>query len=567
MSTLPQAAPALASASTTRAWSITLTTESLALLASAWFLLACNIPFWRAVLATGALTGAGGAWALGCLAVLVLALQAVLLGLLLHGRLARPVLALLLVVAALASHYSQSYGIYFDADMVRSVLHTDTREARELLGWGLLPPLLVFAGVPILALTRITLRRRAPSRAAAARLLALAAFAVLAALGALGAFQDLSSLMRNHRELRHLIVPGNVVMATATVLRGEPGAHGPRRTLGIDAVAGPHAATRRPRLLVLVIGETTRAANWGLNGYGRQTTPRLAALQAINFSQVTSCGTSTEVSLPCMFSPEGRAGYDKSQLARSESLLHVLERAGVNTQWRDNQSGCKGVCAGLAYEHMGRDPTVEGCEQDECVDEILLKGLDAVIDRSPGDQLVVLHQVGNHGPSYYRRAPARLRRFRPTCDSDELGRCTRSQIVNSYDNATLATDDLLVRTVALLAGHTDRDSALIYVSDHGESLGEGGLFLHGLPYAIAPDTQTHVPMVAWLSPGLAQARRANVACLRAAAQRPASHDNLFHTVLGLFEVRTTLYARQLDLFTGCMGAPPAPGGQHGRPPV
>lgn len=553
MSALVQAAPAPVTAARVKAWSATMSTESLALLASAWFLLACNIPFWRAVLATGALQGFSGARALACLFVLVLGLQAVLFGLLLHGRLAKPTLALLLVLGALATHFSRSYGVYFDADMVRSVLHTDTREAGELLGWHLVPPLLVFAGLPVVAVSRITLRRRPSARAVAARMTALAAFALLSGVGALGAFQDLSSLMRNHRELRHLIVPGNVVMATATVLRGEPGAHGPRRAIGVDAVMEPHAPGRRPRLLVLVVGETVRAANWGLGGYARQTTPRLAALQPINFAQVTSCGTSTEVSLPCMFSPEGRAGYDKARLARSESLLHVLEHAGVHTQWRDNQSGCKGVCTGLAYQRMQPDPTVEGCNQDECVDELLLAGLGSAIERTPGDQLVVLHQVGNHGPSYYRRTPARLRHFVPTCDSDELGRCTRAQIVNSYDNAILATDDLLARTIALLAAHPDRDSALVYVSDHGESLGEGGLFLHGLPYAIAPEFQTHVPMMAWLSPGLVRARNADMACLRAGALRPSSHDNLFHTVLGLFGVRTALYARERDLFAACMG--------------
>lgn len=534
-----------------RAWRVTLSVESLALLASAWFLVVCNLPFWHAVIATGALQGANGARALACLFVLVLGLQAVLFAVLLHGRLAKPVLALLLVAGACASHYSRSYGIYFDSDMVRNVLHTDTREAGELLTWSLLPSLLVFAGLPMLALTRITLRRRTVARALGLRLAALLAFSLVAGLGALGAFQDLSSLMRNHRELRHLIVPGNVVMATAAVVRGEPGAHGPRQPIGEDAAIAPRKPGARPRLLVLVVGETVRARNWGLDGYARQTTPQLAASDAINFRDVTSCGTSTEVSLPCMFSPEGRPGYDKARLARSESLMHVLARAGVATLWRDNQSGCKGVCADLPFESMGPDPAIEGCDKGECVDEILLKDLDARIDAARGDQIIVLHQIGDHGPSYYRRAPKRLQRFTPTCESDDLGRCSREQIVNSYDNGVLATDDLVARAIGLLAKREDRDSALIYLSDHGESLGENGLFLHGLPYAIAPDTQTRVPMVAWLSPGFAGARHADFRCLRARAAQPASHDNLFHTVLGVFAVNTHLYDASRDLFAGC----------------
>lgn len=534
-----------------RAWRPAMTTDALALCASLYFAIACNIPFWHAVYATGALAGMSDARAMACLFVLVVALQAFLLGLLLHGRLAKPVLALLLVVAAAASHYSQAYGIYYDTDMVRNILHTDTREAGELLSWGLLPSLAVFAGLPTLALSRIRLRARPPVRAAATRLGWLLALALVAAGSALAGFQDLSALMRNHRELRHLITPGNVVMAAATVARGEHAAHGPRRVLGQDAVLAARPPDARPRLLVLVVGETVRAQNWGLNGYARQTTPQLAAMSgAINFPDVTACGTSTEVSLPCMFSPDGRAGYDKARLANSETVLHVLEHAGVHTLWRDNQSGCKGVCTGLAFEAM-RDATADGCGAHECHDEVLLAGLDAAIDRTPGDQLIVLHQIGNHGPAYHRRAPDRLRRYVPTCDTDDLGRCSREQVVNSYDNAVLATDDLVADAIALIAAHGDRDSALIYLSDHGESLGENGLYLHGLPWAIAPAEQKQVPMVAWLSPGMAAAQGIDPACLRQRAAAAASHDDLFHSVLGLFDVHTAIYDPDHDLFSEC----------------
>ncbi|HRN61079.1 MAG TPA: phosphoethanolamine--lipid A transferase [Luteimonas sp.] len=535
-----------------RAWRPEMTTDSLALWASLYFAVFCNIPFWRAVLATGALSGASGVLAGACLFVLVFALQAFLLGLLLHGRLAKPVLALLLLLAASAAHYSRTYGTYFDSDMVRNVLHTDTREAGELLTWGLLPSMLALAGLPLLLLARIRLRRRPLARAALSRLGWLLALALVAAGSALVGYQDLSALMRNNRELRHLITPGNIVVASATIIRGEGAAHGPRRVLGRDAVLAARAPDARPRLLVLVVGETLRAQNWGLNGYERQTTPRLAGIDSlVNFADVTACGTSTEVSLPCMFSPDGREGYDKTRLANSESLLHVLEHAGVHTLWRDNQSGCKGVCTGITVESERQLAAAAGCDRRDCHDEVLLQDLDAAITRTPGDQVIVLHQMGSHGPAYHRRAPERLRRFTPTCDSDDLGHCSREQVVNSYDNSALATDDMVADAIALLAARGDRDSALIYLSDHGESLGENGLFLHGLPYAIAPDTQKKVPMVAWLSPGMTAARHVDQACLRQRAAEPTSHDDLFHSVLGLLQVRTALYDQNHDVFARC----------------
>ncbi|MGO4779028.1 phosphoethanolamine transferase, partial [Lysobacter sp. 2RAB21] len=161
--------------------------------------------------------------------------------------------------------------------------------------------------------------------------------------------------------------------------------------------------------------------------------------------------------------------------------------------------------------------------------------------------------------SYYLRYPPRLRVFTPTCDTGELGQCGREQIVNAYDNAILYTDEFLARTIAYLSEDADRDTAMIYVSDHGESLGENGLYLHGVPYSIAPKTQIKVPMVMWMSPGFIGSRGVDMQCLRAESAKPASHDNLFHSILGLMQVQTNVYRKDMDLFAPCerAAAPPA----------
>ncbi|MDP1534624.1 MAG: sulfatase-like hydrolase/transferase, partial [Rubrivivax sp.] len=95
------------------------------------------------------------------------------------------------------------------------------------------------------------------------------------------------------------------------------------------------------------------------------------------------------------------------------------------------------------------------------------------------------------------------------------------------------------------------DSALIYVSDHGESLGENNLFLHGIPYAIAPLVQTRVPMLMWTSAGFSKASGVDVDCLRQRAAQPVAHDHLFHTLLALLDVRTALYEPAWDVSAGC----------------
>ncbi len=272
----------------------------------------------------------------------------------------------------------------------------------------------------------------------------------------------------------------------------------------------------------------------------------------LNFSNVTSCGTNTEVSLPCMFAPVGRRDYDESRIRGSESLLHVLARAGVQVHWRDNQSGCKGVCEGLPQDDVLSLNPSGICGEGRCLDEGLLSGLSQRLAAAKGTQLLVLHMLGNHGPSYFRRYPPAFARFAPACLSDDLQKCTQQEIANAYDNALLYTDHVLASLIATLqAAAPGVDTAMIYVSDHGESLGENNLYLHGLPYSIAPDVQKHVPMVMWLSPGYLQSAGLDAACLAQRARQPAAHDHLFHTLLDLLDVKTALYEPAWDLVRGC----------------
>ncbi len=529
-----------------RTWS--LTTTQLACLAGVFFSVTASAAFWRGTWATGELQGWSGTWTAFALALAIVASNVLVMSLVLVGRIARPLLGVLLGVAAAVAYFSWHFTVYFDDDMLRNVLHTDVAESRELLAPGLWVHLTLFAGLPIALLTRVRIRSLPLRDAARGRALQLAAsLAMLLASLAL-AYQPISGLMHAHRELRHLVAPANVLVSSARLLLNAQKPHGPRRIVGADARVASPLAVRQPRVLVLVVGETVRAQNWGLNGYRRQTTPELAALAPVNFPDVTACGSATEVSLPCMFAPIGRRDYDRERIEGSESLLHVLQRAGVATLWRDNQTGCKGVCDGLPFDSFRHATAM--CK-DECFDEILLEGLDGILDANKGDQVVVLHMLGNHGPSYFRRYPARSERFRPACRADELADCSVAQIVNAYDNAVLHTDAVLARLVRQLAARRDLDTAMLYVSDHGESLGEKGLFLHGIPYAIAPREQVKVPMVLWLSHGFAASRGVDMACLRNQARKPASHDNLFHTVLGLMDVATRDQVATLDLLHAC----------------
>jgi lipid A ethanolaminephosphotransferase len=369
--------------------------------------------------------------------------------------------------------------------------------------------------------------------------------------------------MRNQKDVRYLITPANGWWSLASVIHDDlKGAAKSRVAIGLDAKLGPAhfaSATQRSKLVVLVVGETARGTDWGLNGYSvdgapRNTTPELAQLPVVNFPKVRSCGTNTEVSVPCMFAPVGRRNYDEDKIRGSESLLHVLARAGIAIHWRDNQSGCKGVCDGLSNDHV-KDLPGAICEDGHCLDEGLLIGLDQRLKNAaaaPTTQVLVLHQLGNHGPAYFKRYPPAFERFTPVCKKEDLRLCSRVEIVNAFDNALLYTDHLLAQLVRQLQSQSQTiDSALIYLSDHGESLGENNIFLHGMPYSIAPNVQTWVPMIMWQSAGFEAFSGAKNSCLQKLAVQPVSHDHLFHTVLGLLNVETALYDPAWDIGHPC----------------
>jgi lipid A ethanolaminephosphotransferase len=307
---------------------------------------------------------------------------------------------------------------------------------------------------------------------------------------------------------------------------------------------------------VIVVGETARAMNFSLNGYGRETNPELSRQPGlVNFTNVESCGSATAVSVPCVFSALARDDYSDSRAKSQEGLLDVLSHAGMRVLWRDNNSGCKGVCDRVEREDVSLavpgDPL---CDGDECHDEKLLAGLPELIRTEQRDLVIVLHQKGSHGPAYWKRYPARFARFGPVCATNELEKCDRKAIVAAYDNSILYTDYMLSSVIDILRQASQEgqvDTAMLYFSDHGESLGEKGIYLHGAPMIVAPAEQIRVPMMLWLSDRFAARFHIDQRCLAARSNQAFSHDNVFHSVLGMLNITTAVYDPSLDLFQAC----------------
>lgn len=468
----------------------------------------------------------------------------------------KPLLAVLIVTSAACSYFMLHYNVLIDRSMVQNVFETNQAELNAYLSLPLLLTLLALGAMPAAALALV----RTASGAGSIRSLLVWPANVLASLVMLlvigfAFYKDYSSLLRNNRYIRDQVLPLNVMRHTHGYLKSlHSTRQQPLHPIGTDArrIPGP-----RPKLVVMVVGETARSQNFQLNGYPRATNPRLSRTEGvISFSDVSSCGTATAISVPCMFSQMTRQQYDDVRAATEENVLDILQRTGVSVLWRNNNNGgCKGVCERAPTEDMPALKVAGQCVNTDgtCYDDVLLYQLGTRIDAINGDGLVVLHQLGSHGPTYFERYPAASRAFSPTCDSNQIQHCSNEALVNTYDNTLVHTDRVLAETIDLLQGYSDRrDVALIYVSDHGESLGERGMYLHGTPYFIAPREQTQVPMVMWFSSEFGRNAGLDMACLRGnTLHRAHSHDNIFHSLLGLFGVSSTVYQRNLDVFAGC----------------
>jgi lipid A ethanolaminephosphotransferase len=345
-----------------------------------------------------------------------------------------------------------TYRVMIDPSMLRKVLKTDVHETRELLSWSMVGYVALWSVAPIALIWWARLREVSVLRAAGFRVASIAGAVVLAAAALLLVSRDVASLMRNQRELRYLVTPDNIVYSLGRNLVADAQApRGPKQVVGADAHRlARMGASRKPTVFVMVLGETARAANFSLFGYERETNPQLKHMHLARFDHVTACGTSIEVSVPCLFSPYGRANYDQQLIRNSEGLLDVLRRAGFAVKWRDNQSGCKGVCdtPGVDYRKLDVSFAPHRCSGAECFDEILVRALREDLANVTDDTVIVLHMMGNHGPAYFRRYPAAFRRFTPDCRTAELRECSRAEVVNAFDNVIVYTDHVLAEARA-----------------------------------------------------------------------------------------------------------------------
>jgi len=456
----------------------------------------------------------------------------------------KPVIITILIVSSIAAYYMDSYNIIIDSSMIHNIVKTDVNEALDLFSFRLVLYVVVIGILPSYLVYKVKVTHKPFMKETLSRI-KLILFTLVCMVALVWVSSDYyASFFREHKVLRSYANPGYYIYSTTKYIRNYFKTDlAALKPIGGDAII-PVSDSQR-ELIIFVAGETARADRFSLNGYEKETNPLLEKEEVVSLTNFWSCGTSTAISLPCMFSIYKADEFSNSKAQTTENVLDVLSKAGVNVLWLDNNSGSKGVADRVLYKSYNSKEVNPICDA-ECRDVGMLEAVQPYIDEhTQGDILIVLHQMGTHGPAYYKRYPAEFRKFSPVCQTNELKDCTREELDNAYDNAILYTDYFLSRVINLLKQNKDQfETAMFYVSDHGESLGENGLYLHGLPDFIAPDAQRHVPAILWFGMNFDDV---NIDIIAAERDKRYTHDNIFHTLLGFMEINTSIYDKSMDI--------------------
>ncbi|MCG6202232.1 phosphoethanolamine transferase, partial [Psychromonas antarctica] len=443
--------------------------------------------------------------------------------------------------------------VMFDYGMIENIFETNSSEAFSYLNMSSILYFIIFGVLPSIFIFKVKIVRSQHLLKEIFLRISLVLFAI-AGIGLIALFfyKDYASVGRNNSYLNKMINPAHIFNSVKYINKTyltEPLVY---KSIGEDATLET-AKNGKPTLMILMIGETARSQNTFYNGYPRNTNPYTQGMGIISFQEVSSCGTATAHSLPCMFSNMTRGNYNKQRANQQDNLLDVMAHAGINMLWLENDNGDKEVAKNINKINISANSDSPFCDGSSCYDEILLADIDKQIKANNGNQLIALHIIGSHGPTYWKRYPESKAAFKPACNRSDIENCSDQEIMNVYDNTLVYTDYIISQTILKLQQYSnDYNVALIYLSDHGESLGENGLYLHGAPYAVAPDEQTKVPWFMWFSEDYAQEKGFNKQCVvNKTTQKGLSHDNLFHTVLGLFGVKTAAKDNSLDIISSC----------------
>jgi len=531
---------------------ISLTTNQLLVLTCCYISLILNIPFLMKM--TNAITALDNYSVLFLLSlpILLLSLTIIIQGTVSFRWITKPILITTVLCSSLIFYGTITYGIVFDYGMVQNTIETDTAEALSYVNLHATLFFIIFGVIPsfLIYVVRLTFKPFFKELLSRLKLLGLSISAVL--LIGMFFYSNYAAVGRNNKDLIDYITPYKLIDASVKFVKNHY-FYLPLEFKVLDTTPSIVRTGEKKHVTVMVLGETARAQSFSLNGYEKPTNQYTQKQGVVSFSNMSSCGTATAVSVPCMFSRLNKENYNKREATAQQNVVDLIHLAGTDVLWISNNNGsCKGVCTRVKTEKIDTNEINPLCDGEYCYDEALLKPLSVKLSHLTHENtLIVLHMIGSHGPTYFKRYPEDRRVFTPDCQRSDIQNCSQEQLVNTYDNTIAYTDLVLSKIISKLSQLADKEhieTSLLYISDHGESLGESGVYLHGLPYAFAPKEQTHIPMIYWADP---MQTDFDLSCLKSLAKLPITHDNVFDTLLSIMSVRTKVYNIENDPFIQC----------------
>ena len=498
-------------------------------------LLLYNIPFFRYV-AGHTNEGAGGRlWLLASLVVVMLAVNFMMTYLLMFllRRVGRLLLAILAVINATAFYFIITYSVMMDATTLGNVFNTRYSEASGFFSW---PLWLAIVAMGVLPALYCLLQPVVYGKLKRMALCCGGALALVLAVALANVSQTLW-ISQHDTELGALLQPWSYMVNTVRMFSSKADEEAVEIKLADGRIADSEKA-----VVVLVIGESARKANFQLYGYRRDTNPLLSRQQGLHVYEATSCATYTTAGSKAILEP--RNSDDLYEL-----LPNYAFRTGVDVSWRTSNWGEPPI---HIDEYLTDTDLAERYpDADADYDGILFAGLRERIEKSPKDKvLIVLHTSTSHGPKYADKYPKAFEVYKPVAHNVEEGQKNIPMLVNAYDNTIRYTDFLLDSLINTLRSMTEWHSAMLFVSDHGESLGENQMFMHGMPMRLAPKVQYEIPFLVWTSDGFRQYKPTADRQKSQTGELPAVIEQhyVFHSVLNLLSIQSPAYDPNFDIF-------------------
>ncbi|PID68352.1 MAG: phosphoethanolamine--lipid A transferase EptA [Flavobacteriales bacterium] len=425
------------------------------------------------------------------------------------------------IINAIAIYFVNTYGVIIDESMIGNVLNTNYEEASSffsiklilyLILLGILPGIYVFKA----KLTKVPLKKF---------LITIGLTLVFIVFLVFANASNWLWIDDNSKSLGGLAMPWSYSVNTALFYKH-------KYKKNEQEILLPNATIRdnEKSIVVLVIGESARSENFSLYGYEKETNPLLSKTPNVFHFDAKSNATYTTAGVKAILD-------HKNTGTLYEILPNYLHRNGVEVIWRTTNWGEPPIHIDT---YQNKDFLKANCKDGNCeYDEMLLSGLKDQIQASKKNKiLVVLHTSTSHGPTYSKKYPPEFEKFKPVCNSVELGNCSQEELINAYDNTIVYTDYILYNVIEILKQLQDYKTSMLFVSDHGESLGENNLYMHGVPLSLAPKEQYEIPFIIWFSDNSIQLK----------PNEELSQHHVFHSILNFLNIESPVYNEDMNIF-------------------